>query len=174
MPREGRPGLGLLDRLVLLLAWIVTCGLTYLLGFYVGKGLQEQRGGLEERLVRLPVTSRPPPEGQRPKSESDITFYDTLVAGAKTKERDAGPVPTTIPARPPPTPPAVAHATPPAAGPPPAPPRSPEPAAAAPPPPSPPAASRPAAPRPESAPAPGGGPEAAARPAPPPSSPGGG
>ena len=78
MAKEGRVGLGIWDRLVLFVAWVVTCGLVYGLGFYVGKGTQERRLGLEERIVRLPVTSKPPAEGQRPKSDSELTFYETL------------------------------------------------------------------------------------------------
>src|SRR5881409_1800129 len=83
MAKPGRAGLGLWDRLVLLLAWGVTCGLVYLLGFYVGKGMQERPLGPEDRLVRLPVVSTPPPAGQRPKAESDLTFYDTLAGSER-------------------------------------------------------------------------------------------
>src|SRR5262244_2210017 len=79
MGKEARSGLGLADRLVLLVAWIATCGLVYLLGFYVGKGMQEKRLGLEERIVRLPVTSAPPPEGRREKSGAEFGFYDKLM-----------------------------------------------------------------------------------------------
>jgi len=85
-------GLRLWDRLILVLAWTVTCGLVYLLGFYVGKGVQAQRLETEERVVRLPVTAGPPPAGQRPKS--DLTFYDTL---AKSSERPASPTPEPTP-----------------------------------------------------------------------------
>ena len=79
MAREARTGLGFADRLVLLMAWIATCGLVYLLGFYVGKGTQEHRLGVEEQIVRLPVTSRPPPEGQRAKTETEFGFYEKLM-----------------------------------------------------------------------------------------------
>ena len=89
MAREGRVGLGLGDRLVLVLAWIATCGLVYVLGFYVGKGTQERRLGLEERIVRLPVTSPPPPEGQRPKNEDHFNFYEQLMPEHPVGERDA-------------------------------------------------------------------------------------
>src|SRR5439155_637952 len=65
MARDGRGGLGLGDRLILLLAWITTCGLVYLLGFYVGKGTQTRSLRVEQQVVRLPVTSAPPPEGRR-------------------------------------------------------------------------------------------------------------
>src|SRR5213079_18598 len=86
MARDGRGGLGLGDRLILLLAWITTCGLVYLLGFYVGKGTQAQSLRVEQQVVRLPVTSAPPPEGQRPKTEPEFGFYDKLM-GEQGAER---------------------------------------------------------------------------------------
>src|SRR5204863_286400 len=86
MARDGRGGLGLGDRLILLLAWITTCGLVYLLGFYVGKGTQARSLRVEQQVVRLPVTSAPPPEGQRPKTEPEFGFYDKLM-GEQGAER---------------------------------------------------------------------------------------
>src|SRR5262249_43462811 len=50
-----RAGLRFLDRLILFVAWGVTCGLVYGLGFYTGKGTQERRLGMGERVVRLVV-----------------------------------------------------------------------------------------------------------------------
>jgi len=79
MARDGRIGMGFADRLVIVLAWMTTCGLVYLLGFYVGKGTHERSLVLEDRVVRLPVTSQPPPEGQRPRSENEFVFYDKLM-----------------------------------------------------------------------------------------------
>jgi cell division septation protein DedD len=90
MGRQVRGGLGLLDRLVLLVAWGTTCGLVYLLGLYVGREMPDRGPGLEERVVRLPVTSQPPPEGQRPKAESAVSFYDTLMAGERGGSRSGG------------------------------------------------------------------------------------
>ena len=81
MGKPARTGLRLWDRFVLLTAWLVTCGFVYLLGFYTGKGTQERQFGLEERVVRLPVTSQAPAAGQRPKGSSDLTFYEKLVSG---------------------------------------------------------------------------------------------
>jgi cell division protein FtsN len=125
MVKERRAGLGVLDRLVILLAWIVTCGLVYVLGFYVGRGANDRRLGLDERVVKLPVTSQPPPAGERPKSASEFTFYDTLGAGDRASGRSAGtsppptvtgaarvPVPAAAAAPPPPRPEAVASAAP--------------------------------------------------------------
>ncbi len=96
MAKPQRAGMGFWDRLVLLVAWMVTCGLVYLLGLYVGKGTQEQRLGLEERIVRLPVISQPPPEGQRPKTESDLTFYETLAAGEHREPYTTREAPPTV------------------------------------------------------------------------------
>jgi len=86
MARDGRGRLGLGDRLILLVAWITTCGLVYLLGFYVGEGTQARSLRVEQQVVRLPVTSAPPPEGQRPKTEPEFGFYDKLM-GEQGAER---------------------------------------------------------------------------------------
>ncbi len=93
----ARVGLRFLDRLILFTAWLVTCGLVYGLGFYTGKGTQERRLGMEERVVRLPVTSEVPAEGQRPKAATEFTFYETLVTGDRAG-RDGGHVPKPAPA----------------------------------------------------------------------------
>jgi cell division protein FtsN len=100
MARDGRIGMGLADRLVIALAWMTTCGLVYLLGFYVGKGTHERGLVLEDRVVRLPVTSQPPPEGQRPRSENEFVFYDKLM-GAPSGEKPETVKPVAAPVTPP-------------------------------------------------------------------------
>ena len=118
MAKPPRSGLRLWERGILLVAWAVTCGLVYLLGFYTGKGTQERQLGLEERVVRLPVTSAPPPEGQRPKGNNELTFYEKLVTGAGDGGMAPKPAPREAPAREPqPTPPAAPAAAPDAAAP---------------------------------------------------------
>ena len=147
MAKQARTGLGFFDRLVLLVAWVVTCGLVYLLGIYVGKGMQERLLGHEDRVVRLPVTGAPLPEGDKPKTEKELTFYDTLVhepgsgrppTAAEAPAKPAAPSspPATIarPASAPAPAPVVAHQTVPVPA---APPARPIPSAT-PPPPSPP------------------------------------
>jgi cell division septation protein DedD len=85
------------DRLVLLVAWLVTCGLVYVLGFYVGNKTQERRPGMEEREVRLPVTSTPPPEGQRPKEAREFpSFYQALPGGERPIEVARASTSTTV------------------------------------------------------------------------------
>jgi cell division protein FtsN len=74
----------LIDRLVLLVAWMVTSGIVYVLGYYVGKGSPGRQTAVEERSVRLPVTSAPPAEGQRPKEAKEFpSFYQSLPAGER-------------------------------------------------------------------------------------------
>jgi cell division septation protein DedD len=86
MPKAARPTLRFVDRLVLVVAWLVTCGLVYVLGFYLGRGTQDHQVAFEERAVRLPVTSTPPPEGQHPKEAREFpSFYETLPGGTAPK-----------------------------------------------------------------------------------------
>jgi DedD protein len=108
-----RPTLRLIDRLVLLVAWLVTSGIVYVLGYYVGKGSPGRQTVADVRSVRLPVASTPPPEGQRPKDAREFpSFYQTLPAGERPIDVARGtPVtapppgnaPTAAPAAAPPT-----------------------------------------------------------------------
>jgi hypothetical protein len=83
-----RPGLRLVDRLLLIGAWAISCSAVYGLGFYTGSQIQERVPDDEERIVRLPVTAEPPAAGQRAKAGDDFTFYDTLV-GRRGRGSDA-------------------------------------------------------------------------------------
>jgi hypothetical protein len=117
MAKTVRPGLRLIDRLILVVAWIATCGVVYLMGFYLGKGTQERRLHAEERIVRLPVTSAPPPEGEHHKTNGDLTFYEQLLSGGRAgMPESTGSTKSPSPAAPP-SPPAAAPAV---AAPPPA------------------------------------------------------
>ena len=82
MENSVKPGLRLVDRLLLVLAWLISCSAVYGLGFYTGSQLQERVSDDEERIVRLPVTADPPNAGQHAKAGDDFTFYDTLVPGS--------------------------------------------------------------------------------------------
>lgn len=76
-------GLRFADKAVLTVAWLVTCGLVYLFGFYLGKGMQEVRYGREERVVRLPVESEVPPVGSASSPRPAYEFYGDLVAAER-------------------------------------------------------------------------------------------
>src|SRR5438128_2737234 len=90
MARDGRGGLGLGDRLILLLAWITTCGLVYLLGFYVGKGTQARSLRVEQQVVRLPVTSAPPPAGRLPPAALAAGGFTVLANPTRSREEADG------------------------------------------------------------------------------------
>jgi hypothetical protein len=81
MENSVKPGLRLIDRLLLVGAWLLSCSAVYALGFYTGSQIQERVPDDEERIVRLPVTADPPEAGQHAKAGEDFTFYDTLVPG---------------------------------------------------------------------------------------------
>ena len=80
-------GTGLVDRLLLIGAWPMSCAAVYGLGFYTGSHTQERVRGDEERIVRLPVTAEPPPAGQRAKAGDDLTFWTrwSRAAGARSR-----------------------------------------------------------------------------------------
>jgi cell division protein FtsN len=84
MGKAPRPTLRWFDKLLLLAAWLVTSGVVYVLGYYVGKGTPARQAAVEERTVRLPVTSTPPAEGTRPKENKEFpSFYQALPAGER-------------------------------------------------------------------------------------------
>src|SRR5262245_19762534 len=105
MSKTPRVGLSIWDRGVLLVAWSITSALVYLLGFYVGKGTQEGPVGADQRLISMPVTSKPPPEGQQPKTNSPFDFYGHL--GEPGHGGDAAAPMARLPDTPPPSAPTL-------------------------------------------------------------------
>src|SRR5262249_43720363 len=88
MGENPRPGLRLVERLILVGVWLMSCAVVYGIGFYTGNRIQERVPASEDRVVRLPVTAQPPPEGQRAKQGDEFTFYDSLVPGAHPDAND--------------------------------------------------------------------------------------
>lgn len=88
---EGRAGLRVWDRLVLLVAWTVTCGFVYLLGVSVGRGTQDLHARPEERVVRLPVNVPAPAAGAPTGVADEVTFYEKLVTADRTHDRGVEP-----------------------------------------------------------------------------------
>jgi hypothetical protein len=70
-----RGSLGFGQRLVLLCAWLVSCGFVYVLGVYVGKGMHDR--GPVSPGVSLPVDAAVPP-APAPDAQAPLTFYDVL------------------------------------------------------------------------------------------------
>ena len=54
-------------------ASVVACGIVFLLGIYVGKGIAEQRFENEQRIVRLPASA-----DAKPREDGTLSFYDRL------------------------------------------------------------------------------------------------
>jgi cell division protein FtsN len=88
MAENPRPGLRLVERLILVGVWLMSCAVVYGIGFYTGNRIQERVPASEDRVVRLPVTGQPPPEGQRAKQGDEFTFYEALVPGAHPDAND--------------------------------------------------------------------------------------
>ena len=81
--RRRRLEIGWLEAAVLTVGYLASLALVYVLGIYVGKGVQQRRLGAEERLIRLPIPEGSGPGGTaRSGQEPDLTFYDTLAKGA--------------------------------------------------------------------------------------------
>ena len=72
-----RGSLGLGQRLLLFVAWFVSCGFVYVLGVYVGKGMRGD-GSISPR-VALPVEATVPP-APAAEAQAPLTFYDVLGA----------------------------------------------------------------------------------------------
>ena len=89
MGENPRPGLRLGERLILVGVWLMSCAVVYGIGFYSGNRIQERVPASEDRVVRLPVTAQPPPEGQRAKQGDEFTFYESLVPGAHPDANDS-------------------------------------------------------------------------------------
>jgi cell division protein FtsN len=88
MGENPRPGLRLVERLILVGVWLTSCAVVYGIGFYTGSRIQERVPASEDRVVRLPVTEQPPPEGQRARAGDEFTFYESLVPGAHPDAND--------------------------------------------------------------------------------------
>jgi cell division septation protein DedD len=95
MAKERSDGLGFLDRLVILVAWLASCGVVFVIGYYVGKDAVPPSAALAPTGIQVPVAGVPPPTDERGEAG---TFYESL--GRQTGERSAlggmG-VPTTAP-----------------------------------------------------------------------------
>jgi hypothetical protein len=90
MEHTARVGLGPIDRIAIVLAWLVSCAAVYGLGFYTGSHTHEPLRGDEERIVRLPVADEPPPVGQRSKTADDLTFWTALEPGGQRAKPGEG------------------------------------------------------------------------------------
>jgi DedD protein len=59
-------------------ASVVACGIVFLLGIYVGKGIAEHRFENEQRIVRQRIVRLPADVEATPKEDGRLSFYDRL------------------------------------------------------------------------------------------------
>src|SRR5262245_23032174 len=116
MEQTAKVGLGMIDRLVIVGVWLVSCAVVYGLGFYTGSHTQDRLRSDEDRIVRLPVTAEPPAVGERAKAADDLTFWTMLDGGRRSKPGDGIPAaraaaggPAPVAASPPDSPPRPAE-----------------------------------------------------------------
>lgn len=91
-------GLGFLDRLVILVAWLASCGVVFVIGYYVGKNAVPTSAGIQPGVIQVPVAGVPAvPEEPR----DGGTFYESLgrQTGTAVSATAPRPVPTTVPVR---------------------------------------------------------------------------
>lgn len=91
-------GLGFLDRLVILVAWLASCGVVFVIGYYVGKDAVPPSAGITPGVIQVPVAGVPVPPDE---PGAGGTFYESL--GRQTGSPGTAPpaprVTTTAPAR---------------------------------------------------------------------------
>jgi cell division protein FtsN len=98
MANPRQDGLGFLDRLVILVAWLASCGVVFVIGYYVGKDAVPASTGIQPGVIQVPVAGVPVvPEEPR----DGGTFYESL--GRQTGTPVSAPTPravaTTVPVR---------------------------------------------------------------------------
>lgn len=75
MAKTRPDGLGFFDRLVILVAWLASCGVVFIIGYYVGKDAVPPSVGITPGGIQVPVAGVP----MGPDSDGDAgTFYESL------------------------------------------------------------------------------------------------
>lgn len=98
MRRIGAAGLGYGQTFLLILGFLLTSGLIFLFGIWVGRDVAERRLAQEERIVRAAVPAAPTPS-EDAASEVDRAFYERLKGQAYQRLQEtavAGPAPTPL------------------------------------------------------------------------------
>jgi cell division septation protein DedD len=75
MRRIGTAGLGYGQIFLIIFGFLITSGLIFLFGVWVGRDVTERRLAQEERLVRAPIPP-PPTPNEEAKHDVDQSFYE--------------------------------------------------------------------------------------------------
>ena len=63
------------DRLVILVAWLASCGVVFVIGYYVGKDAVPPSAGIAPGVIQVPVAGVPDPPDE---PGAGGTFYESL------------------------------------------------------------------------------------------------
>lgn len=77
MRRIGTAGLGYGQTFLIIFGFLITSGLIFLFGIWVGRDVTERRLAQEERVVRAPIPVQPTPN-EEAKRDVDLSFYEQL------------------------------------------------------------------------------------------------
>src|SRR6185295_14953349 len=77
MRRIGVTGLGYGQTFLIIFGFLITSGLIFLFGVWVGRDVAERRLAQEERVVRAPIAP-PPTPNEEAKRDVDLSFYEQL------------------------------------------------------------------------------------------------
>lgn len=81
MRRIGSAGLGYGQTFIIILGFLITSGLIFLFGIWVGRDLVERRLAAEDRAVRGVI----PPRPTETREEADVAFYEQLKQKAEQR-----------------------------------------------------------------------------------------
>src|SRR5437016_11646619 len=87
MRRLGTAGLGYGQTFLIIFGFLMTSGLIFLFGIWVGRDVAERRLVQEERVVRAPIAP-PPTPNEEAKHDVDESFYEQLKAKAYQRLQD--------------------------------------------------------------------------------------
>lgn len=78
-------GLGLGQLFALIFGFLITSGLIFLFGIWVGRDITERRLASQERVVRMPVPPQPTPAADAKGTDVDLAFYQKLKEKAEQR-----------------------------------------------------------------------------------------
>lgn len=94
----GEVGLGIGQLFAIIFGFLITSGLIFLFGIWVGRDVAERRLAQEERVVRVPVPVQPTASAQEP--DVDLTFYQRLKEKAYQRLQETPAIAVTSPTAP--------------------------------------------------------------------------
>ncbi len=99
MRLRGSAGLGYGQVFLLIFGFLITSGLIFLFGIWVGRDVAERRLAQEERVVRVAMPPPPTPKEQTAESDVDLAFFQRLKEKAYQRLQETAAAASPTPAR---------------------------------------------------------------------------